>query len=64
MGFVADFKAKRADKRATQEFDYLHYTWQEDIAQLEKLIKVFTAAADGEDSVPNLVLPSSVKAIN
>ena len=47
MGFFADFKAKRADKRAQQEFDYLHYMWQEDIAQLDKLIEVFTAAAKG-----------------
>ncbi len=56
MGFFADFKAKRADKRATQEFDYLHYTWQEDIAQLDKLIEVFTAAAKGDDSVPNTLM--------
>jgi len=56
MGFFADFKAKRADKRATQEFDYLHHVWQEDIAQLDKLIEVFTAAAKGDDSVPNTLM--------
>ena len=56
MGFFADFKEKRADKRAKQEFDYLHYMWQEDIAQLDKLIEVFTAAAKGEDSVANTLM--------
>lgn len=56
MGFFADFKAKRADKRATQAFDYQHTVWQEDIAQLEKLIEVFTLAAKGEDSVPNTLM--------
>jgi hypothetical protein len=56
MGFFADFKAKRADKRAKQEFDYLHYMWQEDITQLDKLIEVFTAAAKGEDSVANTLM--------
>ncbi len=56
MGFFADFRAKRADKRATQEFDRQHFLWQEDIAQLDKLIEVFTAAAKGEDSVPNTLM--------
>ena len=56
MGFFADFKAKRADKRATQEFNYLQYMWQEDIAQLDKLIEVFTAADKGEDSVANTLM--------
>jgi len=56
MGFFADFKAKRAVKRATQEFDSLHFMWQEDIAQLDKLIEVFTAAYKGEDSVPNTLM--------
>jgi hypothetical protein len=59
MGFFADFKAKRADKRATQEFDYLYYMWQEDIAQLDKLIEVFNAAAKGEDSVANTLMQKS-----
>lgn len=56
MGFFADFKAKRADKRAQQEFDHQYFLWQEDMAQLDKLIEVFTAAAKGEDSVPNTLM--------
>lgn len=56
MGFFADFKAKRADKRARQEFDHQYFLWQEDMAQLDKLIEVFTAAAKGEDSVPNTLM--------
>ena len=56
MGFFADFKAKRADKRAQREFDHQYFLWQEDMAQLDKLIEVFTAAAKGEDSVPNTLM--------
>ena len=56
MGFFADFKAKRADKAATRLFDAQMSVWQEDIAQLDKLIEVFTAAAKGEDSVANTLM--------
>ena len=56
MGFFADFKAKRADKRAQREFDHQYFLCQEDMAQLDKLIEVFTAAAKGEDSVPNTLM--------
>jgi hypothetical protein len=56
MGFFADFKAKRLDKQARQEFDHLQNVWQEDIAQLDKLIEVFTAASKGEDSVANTLM--------
>lgn len=56
MGSFANFKAKRADKRAKQEFDSRHYVWQEDITQLDKLIEVFTAASNGDDSVANTLM--------
>jgi hypothetical protein len=56
MGFFADLKMKRADKTATQNFNYLHSMWEEDVEQLKKLITVFTAASKGEDSVPNTLM--------
>ena len=56
MGFFADLKMKRADKTATQNFNYLHTMWEEDVEQLKKLITVFTAASKGEDSVPNTLM--------
>lgn len=56
MGWIANFKAKRADKAATNEYNRLHAIWQEDKETLTKLITVFTAASNGEDSVPNTLM--------
>jgi hypothetical protein len=56
MGWIANFKAKRADKAATNEYNRLHAIWQEDVDTLTKLITVFTAASNGEDSVPNSLM--------
>ena len=56
MGWIANFKAKRADKAATNEYNRLHAIWQEDKETLTKLITVFTAASNGEDSVPNSLM--------
>ena len=56
MGFFADFKAKRAAKAATNEFNQLHKIWQDDVECLKKIITVFTAASNGEDSVPNTLM--------
>ena len=56
MGWIASFKAKRADKAATNEYNRLHEIWQEDVESLKKLITVFTAASKGEDSVPNRLM--------
>ena len=53
MGFFANLKAKRADKKAKQIFDGQMAIWQEDVATLNKLITVFTAASKGEDSISN-----------
>ena len=41
MGFFADLKAKRADKKALRAFEAESAIWQEDAATLEKLIEVF-----------------------
>jgi hypothetical protein len=59
MSWFANFKAKRADKAALQEYNRLHTIWEEDVATLTKLITVFTAASKGEDSVPNTLMQKS-----
>ena len=56
MGFFADLKAKRADKKALRAFEAESAIWQEDVATLNKLIEVFTAASKGEDSIPNTLM--------
>jgi len=56
MSWLSDLKAKRADKAATNEYNRLHTIWQEDVDTLKKLITVFTAASNGEDSVPNTLM--------
>ena len=59
MGWIADFKATRADKAATREHSRLHEIWQEDVETLKKLITVFTAASKGEDAVSNTLMQRS-----
>jgi hypothetical protein len=56
MGWIANLKAKRAAKAALNEHNRLHDIWQEDLDTLKKLITVFTAASNGEDSVPNTLM--------
>ena len=59
MGIFSDFQAKRADKFATKEFEHLHAVWEEDKATLAKLVTVFTAVSNGENSVPNTLMQKS-----
>ncbi len=56
MSWFSDFKAKRAEKKALKTHSALHAAWQEDVATLDKLIAVFTAASNGEDAVPNTLM--------
>jgi len=56
MSWFSDFKVKRADKKALQAHSLLQAAWQEDVATLDKLIEVFTAASKGEDAVPNTLM--------
>ena len=59
MSWFSDLKLKRADKKATKEYNLAHATWQEDIATLEKITAAFVAASKGEDSVPNTMMQKS-----
>ena len=56
MSWLSDRREKRAAKKATDEYNRLHEIWQEDVNALTKLITVFTAASNGEDSVPNTLM--------
>jgi hypothetical protein len=56
MSWFSDFKLKRADKKALQAHSARQAAWQEDVATLDKLIEVFTAASKGEDAIPNTLM--------
>ena len=56
MGFLADWKAKRAYKRAMAQYDNAITDWQSDIEIFKKIISAFELAAKGEDAVSNLTV--------
>jgi hypothetical protein len=49
MGFIADFKAKRAAKRAQAQFELETYQWQSELDLLNTALDIFTNAAKGEE---------------
>jgi hypothetical protein len=53
MSWLSNFKAKRADKKATKKYNFLHAAWQEDYEHVQKLITAFTNASEGKDSIDN-----------
>lgn len=56
MGFIANWKAKRAYKRAMQIYDAELTEWQSDIEIFAKITSAFELAAKGEDAVSNLTV--------
>lgn len=56
MSWFANFKAKRAAKKAAKEHAALEAIWQEDVDCLRKIIDAITAASQGKDSVPNTLM--------
>jgi hypothetical protein len=49
MGFIADFKAKRAAKRAQAQFELESYQWQSELDLLNTALDIFTNAAKGDE---------------
>ena len=49
MGFIADFKAKRAAKRAQAQFELETYQWQSELDLLNTALDIFTNAAKGDE---------------
>ena len=49
MGFIADFKARRAAKRAQAQFELESYQWQSELDLLNTALDIFTNAAKGEE---------------
>ena len=49
MGFIADFKARRAAKRAQAQFELETYQWQSELDLLNTALDIFTNAAKGEE---------------
>ena len=56
MGFWADFKAKRAHKKALKQFQIDHANWVRDVEIFKKIRAAFELAAKGEDAVDNLTI--------
>jgi hypothetical protein len=49
MGFIADFKARRAAKRAQAQFELESYQWQSELELLNTALDIFTNAAKGDE---------------
>ena len=49
MGFIADFKARRAAKRAQAQFELETYQWQSELDLLNNALDIFTNAAKGDE---------------
>ena len=49
MGFIADFKARRAAKRAQAQFELATYQWQSELDLLNTALDIFTNAAKGDE---------------
>ena len=49
MGFIADFKARRASKRAQAQFELETYQWQSELDLLNTALDIFTNAAKGDE---------------
>ena len=56
MGFLANWKAKRAYKSAMAQYDLAITDWHSDVEIFEKIIAAFELAAKGEDAVSNLTV--------
>jgi hypothetical protein len=49
MGLIADFKARRAAKRAQAQFELETYQWQSELDLLNTALDIFTNAAKGDE---------------
>jgi len=49
MGFIADFKARRAAKRAQAQFELESYQWQSELDLLNTALDILTNAAKGDE---------------
>jgi len=49
MGFIANFKAKRAEKRAKAVYELELYEWERENKVLSEALDIFTGAAKGDE---------------
>jgi len=56
MGWIAQMKANKADKKAQEAYALAHSEWETEIAIYNKALTAFQAAEKGEDSVANHVV--------
>ena len=59
MGWISNWKVKKADSKAREAFALEHSDWEADLAVFKKAYEVFKAADKGEDSVQNFVVQKS-----
>jgi hypothetical protein len=56
MGFIANWKAKRANTEAMALYKIEFDDWQTDVATFKKITEAFELAAKGEDAASNLTI--------
>jgi len=49
MGFIANFKAKRAAKKAQAIYELEQYEWEQENRVLNAALDIFTSASKGEE---------------
>jgi hypothetical protein len=49
MGFIANFKAKRAAKKAQAIYELEQYEWERENSVLNAALDIFTSASKGEE---------------
>lgn len=59
MGWISNWKAKKAEAKAREAFALEHADWESDLAIFQKAYEVFKSAAKGEDSTQNYVVQKS-----
>ncbi|CAB4877302.1 MAG: hypothetical protein F2787_07040 [Actinobacteria bacterium] len=53
MGFIANYKAKRAARQAQAVFEHRHMRWEQDSGIFKKINEAFTLASQGQDAAEN-----------
>jgi hypothetical protein len=59
MGWISNWKAKKAESKARAAFAIEHADWESDLAIFKKAYDAFSAAEKGEDSAQNYTVQKS-----
>ena len=61
MGFIANFKAKRAAKKAQAIYELEQYEWEQENRVLNAALDIFTSALKGEEPDDSVLLLPLIK---